>query len=380
MCIRDRIIHYAKFADQHKPPFDSRTDALGTRSWYDDLMITGYTDGDYATWMAMNIMSIILTFFAGPIYYFIMWRREVAEDKDSLSQDGIAEKADRLLRIDTKTGLFDVSHHYRSGRELFVRRLGSILIILAFLTVQTVASYFLTRESSNAPIGIAFAIAIIGGVLMGFFTFVSQFVVEFAKIQTYERWKVAHTISLMAIRLGNVFAVYAAKKYKLDPDTKCAYDIVGEQFISLLFVEIIVMNVVNVVLHMLLNKFAGYIAIKTSSVFGDEDNLPPFDLATFYLNIVYRHYIVIMAMVVAPLTICFAFLGFVLQYWVDKFLLFKICGTPRRIYNSQKMFLSVTLFCVALCSLLTPYAGSMFIMSGITGEFSDLCQFPRYRS
>ena len=145
----------------------------------------------------------------------------------------------------------------------------------------------------------------------------------------------------------------------------------------LLLVEIIITNVSVLATSMLRNYYAAYIAVKTKSKYGDRDNLPNFDIAFNYLNLLYRLYIALMAMVVTPMTICLSLVGLVLQFWLEKFLLFKICGRPKKVYSSQKNFLSVLLALIAVASIATPFAGSGWIMSGYTGSISpELCSFP----
>ena len=127
---------------------------------------------------------------------------------------------------------------------------------------------------------------------------------------------------------------------------------------------------------MLFRKFANTIARLTGSIFGDQDNLPKFDIAVEYLGIVYRQYLIIMAMVVCPFTIFLGLVGYLLDFAVNKFILLRLCGVPRKVESSQKSLLTFVLFFVALCGLLTPFAGSMFMLAGLTREKSQLCRFP----
>ena len=365
-----QAVNYIIFAVQEEPNFSGGNSTVGIRSAYHDLFITKYTSQQKAPWLALNILSLIYCLIASPLYYAIMKRRIPEDDPDEYS-----EPTDVILRYNDDCTL-DVSYHYRGYGELFGRRLVSALVFCILIAVQVVASWFITKAEDSADLGTAFGIAILVSVLNIIYTFIARLMTEFEKWEIFSRWKRSLTVKLIFFKLANIVTVYASKDYNAIAANSCVYDVIGEQFLTLLIVETFVMNIWEMLLTVIWAKNYRLYARVVGSINGDYDNLPPFDLAIEYLEVIYRQYLSILAMVVFPLSIAFATLGFVMEFWVDKIRLFKICGKPRHMSHSQKEFLAFNLGLVAVVSFFTPYAGSIWIMAGWTRDVSPLCNFP----
>lgn len=366
-----QAINYTLFAVKEKPGFTGgNTTGQGDRAAYADFFITAYTDEQATGWYALNIVSLIYCLVASPLYYAIMKRR-IPEDAAEN-----AEITDRIIRFNNNCTI-DVGYYYRGNVNLFFRRLASVLIFLLLIMVQVIGSWFITKnEQDSGDLGTAFGIAILVSVLNILYTFIARVVTEFEKWMVFGNWKRSLALKLIFFKLANIVTVYAAKDYKSLADNICVYDIIGEQFLTLLIVETLVMNVWEVVFTLVHAANFRFYARITGSITGDADNLPQFDLALEYLEIIYRQYLSILSMVVFPLSIAFAAVGFFIEFWVDKLRLFKICGKPRHMHTSQKEFLAMNLALVAIVSFFTPYAGSVWVMAGWTRDQSDLCHFP----
>lgn len=365
-----QVITFGNYIREHDPEFGlSGNTTAGVQIWLDQFMITHYQDSDKRLWYAMNVICIVITFFSAPIYFWwLRWNEATSQYVDIDGEDVIVRFTD--------DGKIDVSNMYRTQTDVFIRRVISLLVVLMFIGVQVVASFYISNIPST-DIGLSFAISIITAVLNLVFMNCAERLTEFEKWKSFEKWKRYHTLKLLFFKLANVITVFAAKRYDTLEDTKCAYDVIGEQLITLLIIDIFAINIQKIILAMIFRKFAQTIAGITGSIFGDQDNLPKFDIAVEYLGIVYRQYLVIMAMVVCPFSIFLALVGYLLDFVVNKFILLRLCGVPRKVESSQKALLTFVLFFVALCGLLTPFAGSMFMLAGLTRDKSKLCQFPQ---
>lgn len=366
-----QCVTFGDYIRRHSPDFGfAGLTAAGTdKIWLDNFMISGYdTDHDKKLWLAMNILCIVITFFSAPIYFW--WLRWSEQTSKYVDVDG----EDVILRF-TADGRIDVSNLYRSNAEVFVRRILSSVVVFIMIGIQVVASYFITQNAVT-NIGISFAISIVVAILNMLFLLIAERLTEFECWVSFEHWKRYHTMKLLFFRLSNIITVFAAKRYDSSENVKCAYDLIGQQFITLLLIDIFAVNLQQIVMNMLWNKYAERFADWSGSIFGNQDNLPKFDIALEYLQVVYRQYLVIMAMVVCPFSIFLSMVGFIIDYLSKKFILVKLSGVPRKVESSQKNFLTAILVFIAVCALLTPFAGSVFLLSGMTRDKSTVCTFP----
>lgn len=366
-----QCVTFGDYIRRHSPYFGFGGVLSSGRSisWIDNFMISGYdNDHDEKLWKAMNIVCIILYFFCGPIYFWwLRWNEKTSKFVDVDGEDVIFRFTD-----DAK---LDVSNLYSSRTKVVFRRLVSLAVVLFFIGVQVIASYFITQNSVT-NIGISFAISFVVAILNILFLMIAERLTEFECWARFDQWKRYHTLKLIFFRFANIITVFAAKRYDSGENQVCAYDLIGEQLITLLVIDIFAVNLQQLIMNMVWNKFTDTYANVTGSILGDQDNMPKFDIALEYLAAVYRHYLVILAMVVFPFSVLLSLLGYAIDYVTKKFILVKLSGLPRKVESSQKSFLTGVLFFAALCGLLTPYAGSAFLLSGMTKDRSHVCTFP----
>ena len=363
-----QAIHFFTYVAKEDPGFNNRPDTgnIRGRSWYDDFFITLYSNDEKSMWYALEIIGLVVSFLSAPAYWLYI-RLSMPSNIDTFR--------DRLIRY-TDTGFVDVSHFYRSRRDRLGRRLLSVLIFAAFILVQVFASWYITKEQGAANFGVAFAIAIVVAVLNTLYGYAAWYLTEFEKWQSFTVWKRAQSMKLMLFKLGNIVTVYAAKDYSSYKHTSCVYDVIGQQFLSIFLVEFIAMNIWEMVLTFSQAHWAREIASWTGSILGDQENLPTFDVATQYLEVFYRQYLGVMAMAVFPLSMAIVVPGMLLSAWVDQFLLYKICGRPKKMVGTQKVFLAICLALLTAAAIATPFAGTGFVLSKSTKDLSKLCPFP----
>lgn len=366
-----QCITFGDYIRRYSPDFNfGGTTTTGEKVWLDNFMISVYpnVDHDRRLWMACNIICIIFTFFSAPLYFWYLRRGE--KTSTYVDEDG----EDIIIRF-SDDGRIDVRNVYRGRMDVILRRIFSVTIVLVFIGIQVVSSYFITQNAVT-NIGISFAISVVVAALNTLFMMIAENLTEFECWTSFEKWKRFHTLKLLFFKFANIITVFAAKRYDSSENIKCAYDVIGQQLITLLVIDIFAINLQQLIVKMLWNKYSHVYASVTGSIFGDQDNLPKFDIAVEYLQISYRQYLVIMAMVVMPFSIFLSIVGYAIDYVGKKFILIKLSGVPRKVESSQKSLLTFVLLVVALCGLLTPYAGSMFMLTGLTRDKSNFCNFP----
>lgn len=372
-----QVINYSIWAGQENPSFSTGSSPRGQRNFYHDFFITLFTNRQLAGWMSINIIAIVLCFLSAPIYYFIMRARVGHETHKPTPGSGERdEESDRMLRYIDADGSLDVSSYYRTTSDIVLRRIVAVVISACFLAVQVLASYYVTRNESTTNFGLSLLLAFIAATINILYGLAAKSLTEFEKWPRYAQWKRSQIVKLLLFKLLNIVTVYASKDYDTIGRKHCTYDVIGEQFLTLLLVEIIVMNLWAIIQTALSRRMQYWIADVTGSINGDQDNLPGFDLATEYLEVIYRQFIAIMAMTVFPLSIVLHFVGLFIEYWCDKFRLNRLCGKPQKMAATQKGFLSVTMGVIALSAIATPFAGLGWIMSGYTRDTSKFCTFP----
>jgi hypothetical protein len=286
-----------------------------------------------------------------------------------------AQSEGSLVRFDADLGI-DVAVHYYGRSHMILRRLGSTFLFLVFCALQVVASIYLTRASAEGSVGVSFAISIVSAVFNLAYGVVAR------KLNDLEHYistsDDARQLALKQVcfKLANVMAVYGAKTY-VDSDM-CIYDAIGEQFMTLLLVEIVFTIPSAVVIAYFQTEFNMTVSKLAGNSSGNRANMAQFALSTEYLNVLYRFYIALMAMVVFPLSTVLSLVAFFFAFWTGKFRLFKICGDPGRDETTHRKSVAGGLMFMCLAALLTPNSGCAFILSGYTSDTAQsLCPFPR---
>jgi hypothetical protein len=257
---------------------------------------------------------------------------------------------------------------------LLARRLASGFVFCLLLSVQVVGSSFATARAQSASLGIAFGIAILIAVLNVSYTLLAKMMTEFEKWFSYGAWKKSLLLKLICFKLVNVVAVFASKNYREQGKTVCVYDLIGEQFLAVLIIEMLLMNLWDLVLTIIHRKNYERYARFVGSITSDNDNMPEFDLSFEYLQVIYRQYLAILSMVIFPLSIAGCVVGFFFQFLVAKVRLYRFCGKPKHMPTSQKGFLAFNLIVIAIVSFFTPDAGSIWVMSEWTRGYNQtLC-------
>ena len=348
-------------------------------TWYSDFFLTNFHGPTVPLFQALNIVCLVFAFACAPIYYFLVQRAFPEENLDEATDDTI-------VRFDAES-FIDVTARYRPFSHRLLRRVGSLIVFAGFIVVQILATLFLTQtENQNSINGagtisvlIAVGISVITVLLNFTFSRVAEFTTEFEKHTSLGHATRYTTLKRVLFMIANVIVVYGAKQYRESAKYRCVYDVIGEQFLILLLFESTLTPIVQIVSAMFLHTQFQAWAKCMGSINSDEVDLPQFDLANVYIRTLYKLYLGLMASYVFPLASAMNVFGLIVDLWMYKMLLFKLCGTPKRMKPMRKSVCLSVVLC-AIVTMATPFAGTIMILSGETGRLmghGNACLYPR---
>ena len=364
-----QLVNYILFVRAETPQY--RDVPQQNATWYDDFFISQYRRPNVASWQGTNIAGLVIALLFAPFYYGVVARRFAAMEQERVQMGLDAENIDPELVRYKADGLIDTSHRYRSRAGVLGRRCLSLLVFLAFVGLQVLASNLLTTVQQK-QLGYAFSlgIALIAIVLNEIFARIADILTEFEKHETLGWMQVFKAMKRFAFMFCNIITVYAAKNYDQIAKQACVYQAIAEQFMLLLVLEIALVVPVSVLVTMFFNVSFQWWAKRLGTITSDNDDLPPFDLTVVYLRIMYKLYIGLMAAAVFPMSSALSVVAIFVDYWVFKFFLFKLCGRPKKMHASLRLFASLcTVFSVILAAV-TPFAGVLWILAGWTVQSS----------
>ncbi len=367
------LINYAIFADQQNPSFGNTPN----RIWYADFFISQYTQGQRSAWLGTSIVCFILLFFASPIYYKYIGNYTFEDDNRSLGEiedDAVAagNVEDAITRF-SLDGSIDVSARYRTYGNVFMRRVASLAVFFLFIGIQVGASIGITRiESTSRGAGPSFAIAFIAAFLNMIYQFSARQLTEFERWTEIGSADKSLTFKLVLFKLANVIAVYASKDY---PTDRCVYEIVGEQFMTLLLVEIFFTTPGTMVGAALQSHYHQFYGRVTGSINGDSRHKAQIDMAVEYLQTIYKFYLACMALVVFPMSTVLSIVSLFLNFWGARYRLIKVSSKPVRSSATMKGTVTIVMVIIFIAAMFTPFAGSVWIMAGWSSKRTSTMGF-----
>ena len=355
------LVNFLIYATQRKPGFGN----YPGHSWYNDFFISNYADKQRSAWLGTTILCIIIMFFACPYYYRYIGNFVFEGELLSLAeQERVAEAHghvdDAIVRF-SADGTIDVSARYRTWANIALRRLFSLAVFAGFIVVQVFASIAITKVGDgNKSVAGSFAVAFIAAALNLTYQVFARQLTEVEKHQDQGAADKSLTLKTILFKLANVIAVYGSKNY---PANQCVYDVVGEQFLTLLFVEIIFVTPMTLLSSGLLTYFHQAYARVLSSINGDRAHQAQFEMAIEYLSNLYKFYLACMALVVFPMSTVMSIVAFFVEFWGSRYRLVKICGRPQRSTSTMRGTVTAVMMLIFLAVLFTPYAGAIWILA-----------------
>jgi hypothetical protein len=377
-----QIVSFGIAATQSKSSFEH----VAGHPFYYGFFIAEYDKDQYNLWITLNALSFVLAFVCAPVYYFYVgcrWQEQEKRAATRADNKGIlpqlvdaAPRTDNIVRLHNE-GYIDVSANYRTAGDLLVRRLLSAFIFIALIVGQIFVSIALTQQEDTAGnFYISFLVSLAAVVIDFIYNVTATYLTEIEKHKQNSaaiRWL---AIKLMLFRVANIMAVYAARRYPTNSDN-CVYNVLGEQFLTLWLVEIVIVMPLTIIGTMMWSHRFNWYAYVMGSISGDDSSMPQFLLAREYLKMLYLAFLSFAGMVVFPLSVSLGVFAVILQYWSAKFRLCKLCGRPLTHESSQRAVVIIGLLLASVAGLLTPAAGGAFIMSGYTiQKTNSTCTLP----
>lgn len=168
-------------------------------------------------------------------------------------------------------------------------------------------------------------------------------------------------VKLVCFKIANIMAVYGAKRYG---NEACVYDVIGEQFMSLLLVEIFFVTPSTVAIAAALTKNKQLMAKLSRGINGDDKYRARFELPVEYLAVLYKFCIAAMAMIVFPMSTVLGLLASVVEFWGARYRLIKLCGKPIKSDANHRTVVVFMTFLIFVTVIATPFAGAAFVLSG----------------
>ncbi|KAH3765164.1 DUF590 family protein [Pelomyxa schiedti] len=188
------------------------------------------------------------------------------------------------------------------------------------------------------------------------------------KLNTFERHTTRSTFKSHLLFKWFIFkCTFHAGWYLINIPTSeervCGLVYMGDQFLSLIFLDLIVGNFLEVVVPLVLP----YIRKQCASYEGSQELRklrPEFDLTEEYLEILYRQFIIFLGIPFFPLIACIAVFATLLEIFVDRLRLIYICKKPPPIAASFKKQLFTYMVVSALVAYVAFPVGTLGILSG----------------
>eukprot|EP01061_Rhynchopus_euleeides_P007790 TRINITY_DN16840_c0_g1_i1.p1 TRINITY_DN16840_c0_g1~~TRINITY_DN16840_c0_g1_i1.p1 ORF type:complete len:552 (+),score=235.34 TRINITY_DN16840_c0_g1_i1:70-1656(+) len=376
-----QIIPYAWYLDDEQPGFDEHHPF--NRS-YADLFISDYSKSQENPWYGVNIATIVIAaLFPVAVWFRIDYRRgKCVKHQQILERDRRLERLaqDRIMRyreIDKGEGRKIAVEDPTEEWSLCSKVLRIIIAFAAFagmVGITVIFSYYGTRqedeESSNTTF--ALSIAILVQILNSAYFTVGYMTTFAMPVQTWTGFSQIYAAKLILFRVSQNIAVFAAKRYK----TVCAYYTIGEQFFFILLIDLTLGNVLEVIGPWFVSKAKFFLHQHTSLLVGSTkmDLDPQFHISVEYLELFGRMYVLLMAVIVFPFASVLTILGLAIDYWLDKWRLMRLAAVQQsRLEGKQKSNVAGMLFLAALFAFLTPVAGTLWVLIGVTADACTEC-------
>ncbi|EGC29449.1 hypothetical protein DICPUDRAFT_158970 [Dictyostelium purpureum] len=320
---------------------------------------------------------VLLSFAVGPIYalkvnkYF--QKNNKVDFEDGFDSDDIILKNVNL-----------------SGKKRIIRRVISYSIFIILLCISTVLCALVLKlinsykENNFLSLSLvtSFISAAIIRIINVIYDQISIYLTRFERHSTWTLFKIHNTLKLFVFKVVNVIILYILRDQIFEKITHiailegCPLVDAGSQFLLILVLDLTLSNLWEIIYSLI---FAAIGKRREQSGKRSSDYYKPeFDLSEEYLEILYRQFIVYLGIPIYPIVAVFGVACNIVEYYVDRFRLFRICKKPHRMQGSMKKFLSFYLLIISIVSVVTyPYgSGWVLIQIGFKhGSLYNKCSY-----
>mmetsp|Transcript_5565 Transcript_5565/g.20936 ORF Transcript_5565/g.20936 Transcript_5565/m.20936 type:complete len:614 (-) Transcript_5565:3850-5691(-) len=324
-------------------------------------------------WRGTNIAAILITFVVGPVYFLyasIIFRMRKVKDTENFSRHTRLD----IIKENMNTGFFG-----RLGRRILVYTFILVMLIIQFGVVfgLTRVQVALSNISSNSGDEVQDAVTFItntgASVLISFFVvvlnilfrFIGTSLTRFEKYKTYTGFKQSNLIKLLLFKVLNVFVVGVAKT--VDTGSQCPLSLIGQQYLILMLIDVLLMNVLDVAKPILNRMFWCCLSTvcnkeRKSKRNSDAELKPEFNITEEYVELIYREYLIYLSTPAFPLAPLLGLVGGFAELFVDRVKLMRFCRKPPIANASMKSTLSFFLLFIAVFAAFNPGSGSIYLL------------------
>lgn len=325
---------------------------------WEKLFISAWTSSQSLSWLVLSAVVMALWFIFGIAYGLSALLHRHVDDHDNV-YDLSGDEADRI-----------VENEEVSRTEHFVRYSVSTFIFAFLIGASAAGIYFIQRWGTQTYVKTSFWLSIVvTGIIATInllWSFICAALVSFEKHHTWSSHRKNHMIKLYLFKIINVTVMYAALQWAFAQPHSCPLQDVGVKFFLLIILDLFVMNAVEFILPPLRTWATRHIhCLHTEG--SDESELPEFDVAEEYLELLYRQFVLYIGMLTLPLLTLVSLITNLVEYPLDKFRMLKVCQRPKRLNKRLTGFIVLFMIVSALAAFLSYPMGGLWMILLVKG-------------
>ncbi|KAG2373881.1 hypothetical protein C9374_011766 [Naegleria lovaniensis] len=332
----------------------------------DILYGSSYDPNLYILWVVTSSFSILATVLFGPIYWFVVRRSFQKRDVYDMEEADMALAFDAdadIIKENVETPTLHRVGRYLVSYSIFV---GFLILSCAITIGFTILQNFTTiYEAADAVFSqntgyltlISIGISCVVNIVNFIWKKICIYLTNFEKHKTWSGYRTHNTMKYLFFKLFNVFLMGFTKGLFNVP---CVIRTLGNQYLIQMILDFVVFNAIELIL-----PYIEYYIKKKRNKGSDENVRPDFDVSEEYLELIYRQYIIYCGMTSFPMITLIAFVASILELYLDKWRLLKLCKKPPMINGSVKTVVSFFLIITAILPMINWGGGNIYPMVGV---------------
>jgi len=337
----------------------------------DLLFLASYQPSSDGSWSAMMALASLLSFATGPLYllastfifkdYIGATERDIAAEDDVIPENK-EETTGYTIRLILHYPLFIICCCIPGVIMYFV------LFHIFYAVVQ--GSYDEGQKGSGAgfseaaPLLLSLVPSAIVAVANILFGMVVDKLNMWDKHPSWSTFRNHRMFKILLFRIFNVMCLFSFKYYSDMPFYTCLTQRIAFQVFTFILMDITVNNFIEIFLPGILSAVGSCFAKDAVAEGSDDDQKPDFELSEEYFEIIYRQFIMYMGISVFPMISVITLLTNILELFVDRYRLIRVCAKPKGMVPGGRRRLFVQLMFAALCGLVAFPCGAIWFASG----------------
>lgn len=321
---------------------------------------SSYSPKLYFPWIGLNTANYVIVLVFPFVYWLLVhWtysRRGIHDLEEDLG--------DPLSSDETIAGNLSVSTRSRMVRIMTSYLLFSSIVAVsgllssAFTTLETVIDeQYQVTVTFWGSLAVSVAISIITTFTGSLWQNLCYALTNFERHNTWTSWRKHNLFKYVVFKL---VLVYIVVNIRIFFSVQCPIRELGEQYLVQLLLDVFVGNIAEIIVPPLSSRLLEWWNPEKALA---QDNRPEFDVAEEYLELIHRQYIVYCGMVSFPFLPALGVVANFVEFYVDKYRLYKICQKPPLIVGSTKTLVAGFLGAACILSLLN-WGSGIGMMTG----------------